>query len=101
MVPAVSEPYTTTIDPRDAGFDMDAVDALRSKVAQQVDEGRMPACQLAFGFDGELAVFDCFGEATPEHPLQRVLRHQGRSSAGSCGSSSAKDGCPPPPVRSS
>lgn len=65
MVPAVTQPHTTTIDPREAGFDMDALEALRAKVAQQVDEGRMPACQLAFGFDGELAVFDCFGEATP------------------------------------
>ena len=53
------------IDPDAAGFDPAAVDALREKVRQQVDEGRMPACQFAFAVDGELALFESFGSATP------------------------------------
>ncbi len=59
------EPYSTTIDPSDAGLDPAALEVLRDKVHQQVDEGRMPACQFAFAVDGELAVFESFGTATP------------------------------------
>jgi CubicO group peptidase (beta-lactamase class C family) len=64
-VPAVTDPYVPTIDPAAAGFDMSALDALRAKVRQQVDEGRMPACQFAFAIDGQLAVFESFGGAGP------------------------------------
>ncbi len=62
---AVTDPYAPTLDPAEEGFDMTALDALRTKVRQQVDEGRMPACQLAFGVRGQLAVFECFGDARP------------------------------------
>lgn len=55
--------YSPTIDPVDAGFDMTALDTLRSKIRMQVDEGRMPACQFAFAMDGELVVFESFGAA--------------------------------------
>lgn len=59
------EPHSTTIDPSDAGLDPAALEVLRDKVHQQVDEGRMPACQFAFAVDGELAVFESFGTAAP------------------------------------
>lgn len=59
------DPQLPTVDPAAAGFDLAALDALRAKVAQQVDEGRMPSCQFAFAVDGELAVFESFGGATP------------------------------------
>lgn len=61
----MSEPHEATIDPVEAGFDPTALDALRAKVVQQVQEGRMPACQLAFAIDGELALFESYGTATP------------------------------------
>ena len=64
-MPAVTDPYVPTIDPADTGFDLAALDTLRAKVRQQVDEGRMPACQFAFAIDGQLAVFESFGTATP------------------------------------
>ena len=61
---AVLEPHAVTSDPARAGFDPTALDAFRAKVAQQVDEGRMPSGQYAFAIDGELAVFEAFGDAT-------------------------------------
>lgn len=61
----MTDPYVPTLDPAEAGFDLAALDALRSKVRDQVAEGRMPACQFAFAVDGQLAVFDSFGEAAP------------------------------------
>ena len=64
-MPDVTDPYAPTIDPAAAGFDMSALEALREKVRQQVDEGRMPACQFAFAIDGQLAVFESFGSAAP------------------------------------
>ncbi len=56
--------HRPSTDPASAGFDLDALDVLRDKVRAQVDGGRMPACQLAFGADGELAVFESYGTAT-------------------------------------
>lgn len=61
----MTDPYVPTIDPAGAGFDLDALGRLRGKLGEQVAEGRMPACQFAFAVDGELAVFESFGEATP------------------------------------
>ncbi len=57
--------YEPTLDPVAAGFDLEALESLRRKVRRQVDEGRMPACQFAFAVDGELAVFESFGAASP------------------------------------
>lgn len=61
----MAEPVEPTIDPATAGFDLDALETLRTKVRSLVDEGRMPAAQFAFGVDGQLAVFESFGTATP------------------------------------
>lgn len=58
--------HRPTTDPVAAGFDLDALDVLRDKVRAQVDEGRMPACQVAFGVDGELALFESYGTATDD-----------------------------------
>ena len=63
-VSAVFEPHVVTVDPAAAGFDLTALDAFRAKVAQQVDEGRMPSGQYAFAIDGQLAVFEAYGDAT-------------------------------------
>lgn len=61
----MTTPPVPTVDPVDAGLDPGALEVLRAKVREQVDEGRMPACQFAFAVDGELAVFESFGEAAP------------------------------------
>ncbi len=57
--------YVPDLDPIALGFDAAALDSLRAKVHQQVDQGRMPACQMAFAIDGRLALFESFGTATP------------------------------------
>jgi CubicO group peptidase (beta-lactamase class C family) len=46
----------TTLDPR-------AVDALLNRARREVDDGLLPACQLALAFDGEVVVHEAFGEA--------------------------------------
>ncbi len=42
------------------------VDALLARARRDVDEGRVPACQVAVGFEGELVVSEAFGEATTD-----------------------------------
>jgi CubicO group peptidase (beta-lactamase class C family) len=41
-----------------------AVSALLDRAQREVDEGLLPSCQLALAVDGELAVFETYGEAT-------------------------------------
>lgn len=40
------------------------VEALLARARRDVDEGRLPACQLAVGLDGEIVVSEAFGDAT-------------------------------------
>ncbi len=42
---------------------------LLARVRREVDEGRIPGCQVAIGFEGEVAVFEAFGDVTTEHRL--------------------------------
>jgi CubicO group peptidase (beta-lactamase class C family) len=42
------------------------VGKLLARVRQEVDEGLLPAVQVAVARDGQLALFESFGEATPE-----------------------------------
>ena len=60
----MAEPYRPTVDPQDAGFQPVALQTLFDRIRREVDEGRMPHAQLAFAVDGELAVYEAFGEAT-------------------------------------
>ena len=39
---------------------------LAARARREVDEGLLPACQLALGFDGELVYFESLGEADDE-----------------------------------
>ena len=47
-------------------LDRIAVDALLERAKREVDEGLLPGCQVALGMDGEIEVFETFGDATPE-----------------------------------
>src|SRR5437588_7701932 len=47
-------------------LDKRAVDDLLTRVQREVDSGLLPSCQVALGYQGELAVFETYGDATPE-----------------------------------
>lgn len=47
-------------------LDPDAVDALVARARRDVDNGRLPAAQLAVAHDGELILHEAFGEATTD-----------------------------------
>jgi CubicO group peptidase (beta-lactamase class C family) len=44
-------------------LDRSAVDALRARVRRDVDDGLLPACQVALALDGEIVVHEAFGDA--------------------------------------
>ena len=43
-----------------------AVDGLLERAKREVDEGLLPGCQLALAMDGEIEVFEWFGDAKPD-----------------------------------
>jgi CubicO group peptidase (beta-lactamase class C family) len=42
----------------------DKVAELLSRARREVDEGLLPSCQVALGYEGELVAFEAFGDAT-------------------------------------
>lgn len=42
---------------------------LIARCAREVDEGRVPGCQVAVGFEGEVVLFEAFGDLTTDHRL--------------------------------
>jgi CubicO group peptidase (beta-lactamase class C family) len=54
----------TVEPPESLGVDPDKLDALRTRVRQEVDAGLLPACQFALARHGRLAAFEAFGKAT-------------------------------------
>jgi len=42
---------------------------LIERCAREVDEGRVPGCQVAVGFEGEIVLFEAFGDLTTDHRL--------------------------------
>ena len=55
-----------------------ALDALFTRVQQDVDAGRLPSCQIALARDGQVAVWRAFGAAPARVALRDLLRDQGR-----------------------
>ena len=51
------------VEPRDAGIDEDKLAALVARARQEVDEGLLPAAQVALAKDGRLVCFETFGDA--------------------------------------
>ncbi|MDG2028634.1 MAG: serine hydrolase [Acidimicrobiales bacterium] len=45
------------------------VTKLLDRCRREVDEGRIPGCQVAVGFEGEVAVFEAFGDLTTDARL--------------------------------
>jgi len=50
-------------DPESYGLDPEAFAALRARVRLDVDEGRLPSCQLAFARAGRVIAWEAFGAA--------------------------------------
>lgn len=46
------------------GVDAAALERLHTRARREIDEGRLPACQLALARDGELVLDEAYGEAT-------------------------------------
>lgn len=42
---------------------------LVERCAREVDEGRVPGCQVAVGFEGEIVLFEAFGDVTTDQRL--------------------------------
>jgi CubicO group peptidase (beta-lactamase class C family) len=53
-------------DARSGTIDHAALDELLARARLDVDEGRIPACQVAIGFRGELVAFEALGDATTD-----------------------------------
>ena len=51
------------VEPRDAGIDEDKLASLVARARQEVDEGLLPAAQVALAKDGRLVCFETFGDA--------------------------------------
>lgn len=49
-----------------ATIDKQKVRQLVDRARREVDEGLLPSCQVALGFEGELVTFETFGDATPD-----------------------------------
>ena len=64
----VTAPFdrTPVADPAALGIDPAALDELYTRVQRDVDDGRMPSCQLALARDGKVAVWKSFGAAAPD-----------------------------------
>jgi CubicO group peptidase (beta-lactamase class C family) len=63
-----SPPFTRTITgaPAAHGINPAGLDDLVARAQREIDEGRLPSCQLAFARDGKLAVWITLGAAAPE-----------------------------------
>ena len=47
-------------------LDRGAVDALLARARRDIDDGLLPACQVALALDGEVLVNEAFGDADPD-----------------------------------
>ncbi len=45
----------------------DRMSKLIDRCAREVEEGRLPGCQVAVGFEGEIVLFEAFGDVTTDH----------------------------------
>jgi CubicO group peptidase (beta-lactamase class C family) len=48
------------------GLDTAAIDGLVARARRDVEEGLLPSAQVALAYDGELVMFETFGDATPD-----------------------------------
>src|ERR1700690_1068821 len=64
----VDAPFSRRVSgkPADFGIDEDALADLVARAQREIDEGRLPSCQIAFARDGELVVWLTLGAAAPQ-----------------------------------
>jgi CubicO group peptidase (beta-lactamase class C family) len=60
------DPHFVAASPEDVGIDSDKLDALLARAAKEVDEGLLPACQIAIARNGKVAALASFGSANDE-----------------------------------
>lgn len=48
------------------GINAERLDGLLTRARREIDEGLLPACQLAVAKDGELIAFETYGDASPD-----------------------------------
>ena len=48
------------------GLDKGAIDGLLARARREVDDGLLPSAQVALAYEGELVVFETFGDATDD-----------------------------------
>jgi CubicO group peptidase (beta-lactamase class C family) len=60
------DPASVVADPAELGIDPVKLGGLLERAQREVDEGRLPSCQLAVARDGRLAAFRTLGDATNE-----------------------------------
>src|SRR5438034_8526084 len=53
-------------DPAELGIDATALDELFARAQKDIDERRIPSCQIALARDGRVAVWRTLGDARPE-----------------------------------
>lgn len=63
MQVVTTPPIRNADDPAN-GLDPEALEALRSKIADEVESGRMPSAQFAFARNGQIEVAESFGGAS-------------------------------------
>ena len=61
-----STQYEATRQGDTMGLDATAIDGLIARAKREVDEGLLPSAQVALAYDGELVMFETFGDATPD-----------------------------------
>jgi CubicO group peptidase (beta-lactamase class C family) len=60
------DPHFVAASPEDVGIDSDKLDALLARAAKEVEEGLLPACQVAIARHGKIAALASVGAATDE-----------------------------------
>jgi CubicO group peptidase (beta-lactamase class C family) len=63
----VTQPLAqATVTDAATGLDTDAWEALLARAQREIDEGRLPSCQLAFARDGQVVATATLGDAAPD-----------------------------------
>jgi CubicO group peptidase (beta-lactamase class C family) len=60
------DPHFVAASPEEVGIDPEKLDALLTRAAKEVEEGLLPACQVAIARNGKIAAIASFGAASDE-----------------------------------
>ena len=60
------DPHFVAASPEEVGIDPEKLDALLTRAAKEVEEGLLPACQVAIARHGKIAAIASFGDANDE-----------------------------------